>query len=104
MRTTLLALIVTALGACGGPLVVPGGDGETCEVVDVASFSGCTTQPIPIRNHVSSTDDLVVYVDGVALDPEQWTTDGNTITIDCLDPSPGGWHLVSVSLGCVAIH
>jgi len=103
MKTTILACLCLGFLACGGALEVPG-DAPTCEVVDVASFSGCTSQPIPIRHRVASTDGLVVYVDGVALAPEQWTTDGNTVTIACIDPSGQGWHLVSVSVGCVAIH
>jgi len=108
MKTTIIACLCLAFLACGGALEVPG-DAPTCAVTDIASVTGCTTQPLPLTllPYPTPAEDMTVYFDGKPLSRDAWslTNDGHTLTLVCDGlPQDSTWRLVSVSVGCVAAH
>lgn len=107
MKRTIIACLAFGLFACGGAgaLDVPE-DAPACELVDIASVTGCTTQPLPLTllPYPTPAESLTVYLDGQAIPRDAWalTNGGHTLTLVCDGlPQDATWRLVSVSVGCV---
>ena len=94
--------------ACGdGGLTVPaddaGVDAIPCVVTPIASVTGlCNSYPIPLPFASPDVSHMVVYVDGVALSADTWTSNGHAVTITSCVEGDKAQHLVAVSFGCGA--
>jgi len=102
MKTLILSLALLS-PACGSPLDAPK-DAPACDVVPLATVTGCnTTTAIPL-NPLPSIADLTVYVDSTAQPPSAWrlTNGGHTLQfVAALCAGGSESHLVSASVGCV---
>jgi len=105
MKKIIFALALLA-PACGSPPASPI-DAPACDVVPLATITGCnSTTAIPL-NMLPSTADLTVYVDSTAQPASAWTLTNGGHTLQFVGAlCEGGTeaHLVSASVGCVNAH
>jgi hypothetical protein len=98
-----LALLAPACGQYPASTI----DAPACDVVPLATITGCnSTTSIPL-NLLPSTEDLTVYVDGTAQPASAWalTNGGHTLQfVGALCAGGTDAHIVSASVGCVNEH
>lgn len=104
---SLILVVLMALGACGGGMNEEAS--PSCEVVPIASVTGCSSQPLPLNAFAYPVDAsaLTLYADGVPLPASAWTltNSGHTVTLAASACAAGSAaRLVSASLGCAVAH
>ena len=107
-RTLLALSLMTLISACDGSglpaaPVDSGAEVASCTVTPIASVTGrCNSYPMPLTLvEPADVEHMTVYVDGVALAPSDWSTNGHAVTITSCVEGDSAQRLVAVSFGCI---